>query len=74
MDMVPVMNKPADYACQRVDDVCIAADRLLIAMEAGGRLRAGYRQSLIRARRIINQAIAIDEARIAEEDRTWRAA
>ena len=68
------MARPADFAGQRADDLCIAADRLLIAMEDGGKLLSGYPQSLIRAKQQIDRALVIHQARINEEDRQWRAA
>lgn len=63
------MSRPGDFAGQRSDDVCIAADRLVIAMEDGGLLLSGYAGQLIRAKQQIDRALSIHRERIEAEDR-----
>lgn len=63
------MARPGDFAGQRADDVCIAADRLLVAMEDAGVLLSGYPEQLVRAKRVIDRALEMHQARIEAEDR-----
>jgi len=65
------MARPGDYACQRVDEVCIAADRLLIALEDGGNLLSGYPEQLQRAVRVIERALAIHREKSEAEYRKY---
>jgi len=65
------MAKPGDFAGQRADDVCIAADRLLIAIEDGGSLLSGYPEQLQRAVRVIERALVIHREKSEAEYRKY---